>query len=116
MCYLSCKVQKLKTYVMLHPRYKCKTAAIIGLHNIKNDPLPLIRRASSYSFPHTQTHTSLSRVCAVPALFLSALHAVFVCSAADEHETTGRSPESALFHSVTHTKKHTHGHKNVIFC
>ncbi len=53
---------------------------------------------SSYSL----THTSLSCVCVVPALFLSALHAVFVCSAADERETTGHSPVSALLHSVMH--------------
>lgn len=47
------------------------------------------------------THTSHSWVCVVPVLSLSALHAVFVCSAADECETTRRSPVSVLLHSVT---------------
>ncbi len=41
-------------------------------------------------------------MCVVPVLFLSALHAVFVCSAADECETTGHSPEFVLLHSVMH--------------
>lgn len=32
---------------------------------------------------------------------------MFVCSAAVECETTGRSPESALIHSVTHKNTHS---------